>query len=92
MNQITKEKLDKYLGITKKALKMAANNINTSHKEQAGIILDMAQRYYDDALHYKKKGDFITSFAAVNYAHGWLDSGARLGFFDVHDSELFAAD
>ncbi len=32
----------------------------------------------------------MNAFAAVNYAHGWLDAGARLGVFDVGaDDRLF---
>jgi hypothetical protein len=35
----------------------------------------------------------VNAFAALNYAHGWLDAGARLGLFDVdHDSTLFTVD
>jgi len=52
----------------------------------------MAQRYFDDAKHFKSKGDFVTAFAALNYAHGFLDAGARLKVFDVKDSKLFAID
>lgn len=53
----------------------------------------MAKRYFSDAQHFKEKGDIVTAFAALNYAHGWLDAGARLGLFDVgHDSELFTVD
>ena len=40
----------------------------------------------------KKKGNIVNAFAALNYAHGWLDAGARLGIFDVHDSKLFTVD
>ena len=37
--------------------------------------------------------DYVTAFAALNYAHGWLDAGARIGVFDVnHDSKLFTVD
>ena len=39
-----------------------------------------------------EKKDFLNSFAALNYAHGWLDCGASLGVFDVHDSTLFTVD
>jgi len=53
----------------------------------------MAKRYYSDAKHFRDKGDYVTAFAALNYAHGWLDAGARIGLFDVdHDSELFTVD
>ncbi|MEK6857726.1 MAG: DUF357 domain-containing protein, partial [Nanoarchaeota archaeon] len=62
-------------------------------KKNAEDFLDMAQRYFSDAKHFRDKGDVVTAFAALNYAHGWLDAGARLGFFDVeHDSELFTVD
>lgn len=91
MNTITDEKLDKYFDITSRALKKI--KIVTAHKKQAEDALDMAKRYFSDAQHFRAKGDYINAFAAVNYAHGWLDAGARLGLFDVgHDSELFTVD
>ena len=50
----------------------------------------MAKAYFEDARHFFDEGDFVNSFACVNYAHGWLDAGARLGLFDVGgDDELF---
>lgn len=53
----------------------------------------MAKRYLSDAEHFEKKGELVTAFAALNYAHGWLDAGARVGLFDVgHDSSLFTID
>ncbi len=60
---------------------------------KAEVVFDMAKRYFSDAQHFREKGDYVNAFAAVNYAHGWLDAGARLGLFDVgHDSELFTVD
>lgn len=60
---------------------------------QAKLVFDVAKRYFSDAKHFQEKGDMVTAFAALNYAHGWLDAGARLGLFDVgHDSELFSVD
>ena len=62
-------------------------------EKYAKDFLDMAQRYFSDARHFEKNGQIVTAFAALNYAHGWLDAGARLGLFDVdHDSELFTVD
>ncbi|VVB81390.1 Uncharacterised protein [uncultured archaeon] len=88
MNTITPEKLEHYFDITGRALKKAKKA-----KPEADVILDMANRYYEDAKHFKDKGDIVTAFAALNYAHGWLDAGARLGILDVeHDSELFTVD
>ena len=40
--------------------------------------------------YFKKKDDMVNAFAALNYAHGWLDAGVKLGIFDVRDSKLFA--
>lgn len=95
MDRITPEKLEKYFDITSRAL--AKVKINSEQKinwkEKAHDFLDMATRYYSDAKHFADKGDIVTAFAALNYAHGWLDAGARLGLFDVdHDSELFTVD
>ena len=88
-------KLTKYFSVTEKALKKAkvACPKGTHLAAAAKDFLDMAQRYVDDAHHFESKGDYLTAFAALNYAHGWLDAGARLGIFDVgHDSKLFTVD
>ena len=55
--------------------------------------IDMVERYVSDAKFFKiKKNDFVNAFAALSYAHGWLDAGARLGIFEVYDSRLFTVD
>ena len=93
-NIITAEKLKKYFSITAEALeKVKDSPIDEKRKEHAADFLNMCQRYYDDARHFEKKGDIVTAFACLNYAHGWLDAGARLGLFDVGgDSTLFSVD
>ncbi|MBW3004634.1 DUF357 domain-containing protein [Candidatus Woesearchaeota archaeon] len=95
MDKITDEKLEKYFDVTKRALAKVkiAEEQKIDWKEKAEDFLDMAKRYFEDAKHFKEKGDIVTAFAALNYAHGWLDAGARLGLFDVGgDSELFTVD
>ena len=90
---ITTQKLEQYFKITKEALDQVKGNLDLERKKQAEEVLDMAQRYYDDAgyfLHQKK--DAVLAFAALNYAHGWLDAGARMGLFKVNDSRLFTVD
>src|SRR3989344_8880612 len=89
---ITPEKLDKYFLLTKKALDVVKDKLDDKRKKEALDFLDMAERYYSDALHFKKKGDVVTAFAALNYAHGWLDAGARIKLFKVNDSRLFTVD
>jgi hypothetical protein len=89
---ISSEKLDKYLDTTKRALdklKIAAPP-RSFGRRMAEDFLTMATSYYSDALHFRSVGDFINAFASVNYAHGWLDCGARIGLFDVgEDDKLF---
>jgi len=95
MNQITDEKLKKYFDVTGKALKKVkiAEEKQINWQASAEDFLDMAQRYYDDAKHFKDKGEIVNAFGALNYAHGWLDAGARLGLFDVGgDNTLFTVD
>lgn len=94
-DRVTPEKLKKYFDVTGRALKKVkiASEKKINWKAAASDFLDMAQRYFDDAKHFEKKGDVVTAFAALNYAHGWLDAGARLGLFDVdHDDALFTVE
>ena len=92
MNVISDEKIDKYLGITKAALdklKIAAPD-RSFGKKMADDFLNMATSYYNDAVHFREAGDLINAFASVNYAHGWIDCGARIGLFDAFgDDKLF---
>lgn len=92
-NIITKEKLEKYFKVTEEALSAAEKSGNkTGLAKEREDMLDMIKRYVSDARHFYEKEDFVNAFAALNYAHGWLDAGARLVIFDVHDSKLFTVD
>ena len=86
---ISNERLKKYLSITEKALDIAKKKIAKGKEKQAKEIIEMVSNYLSDAKHFKKQGHFVNAFAAINYAHGWLDSGARLGIFKVKDNKLF---
>ncbi len=92
INVICDRRLDKYFAITGEALEKASVAINPEKEVEAKDCLDMAQRYYDDARHFREQGHDVNAFAALNYAHGWLDAGARLRLFTVHDSRLFTVD
>ncbi len=91
-NTISPEKMARYLSITGEALeklRIAAPERSFSRK-MAEDFLNMATSYYSDAKHFYEEGDYINAFASVNYAHGWLDCGARIGLFDVEgDDRLF---
>lgn len=94
MMEVTDEHLKKYFSITQEALKkvrIIAPKKTHLHKA-AEDFLDMAQRYVEDAKFFQKQ-DKVKAYGALNYAHGWLDAGARLGLFDVdHDNRLFTVD
>jgi uncharacterized protein len=91
--EITENKLKKYFRVTESALEKAKISGNrTGLTAERDDFLDMVERYVSDAHHFEGKGDYINAFAALNYAHGWLDAGARIGIFDVHDSRLFTVD
>lgn len=88
-DKITKEKLEKYKKITQEALKLAIENTNKARREDAEEIIEMVSCYLNDARFFETQGDLVNAFAAINYAHGWLDSGARLGIFEVKNNKLF---
>jgi len=86
---VSEARLEKYFRITGQALEKVKKALNKKELDRAKDFLDMAQRYYNDAKHFKDKGHYVNAFACLNYAHGWLDAGARAGFFKVKDSRLF---
>jgi uncharacterized protein len=88
-DKITKEKIEKYNNLTTKALEIAKKSINKSKEKEAKEIILMVECYLSDAIHFEKNNDYINAFACLNYAHGWLDSGARLKIFNVTDNKLF---
>jgi hypothetical protein len=88
-NTLTKQKINKYQSLTTKALSIAKKSIIKGKEQQAKEIIDMVSNYLSDAKHFKNKNDLVNAFAALNYAHGWLDSGVRLDVFKVKDNKLF---
>ena len=92
MDFVTKDRLEKYFKISKEALeeaKKSPENIDISDSTRKSFI-DTIERYIKDAEYFVKCGDIITAFAALNYAHGWLDAGVKIGIFDVNNPDLFA--
>jgi hypothetical protein len=93
VKEVSDNKLDKYFSISKEAYEKAKETppkvkIDGARED----FLDMIERYLSDAQHFRDKDDYINAFAALNYAHGWLDAGARIGLWAVKDSRLFTVD
>lgn len=89
---ITLDRVERYLSLTSAALsklEIAAPE-RSFNRRLADDFLSMARSYFDDAKDFARRGDLVNAFACVNYAHGWLDCGARIGLFDVGaDDRLF---
>ncbi len=93
VNVICDRRLDKYFDITGRALEKVRNADKDRERiRDASDFLDMASRYFSDAKHFREKDNYVLALAAVNYAHAWLDAGARIGLFKVRDKELFASE
>jgi len=43
-----------------------------------GKVVDQAKRYYEDTKYYLGRGDYVTAFGCINYAHGLLDGLKKL--------------
>ena len=86
-----KEKVEKYLGITGKALELVSIAVPTGSELErvARKLLDMAERYYRDAQFVYRRGDYLTALASVSYAHAWIDVGIVLGLLKGEDPKIF---
>ena len=81
---VTSERIDKYLGLTAKALEKVSivGDPGSDNHIKAKDILGMVNAYYSDAQYFLSEGRGDDAFAAINYAHGWIDCGVRLGYLD----------
>ena len=89
---ISKEKLEHYLGLTKKARDKATpiHSGGSKESEMLAILLRMADEYTSDANYFMENGEYVRAFGAINYAHAWIDAGIKLRLLDGHgDDELF---
>jgi len=88
-NLITKTKIEKYYNLTSRALEIVKKLIAKNKDKEAKEIIKMVSCYLEDSQHFKKKKDYVNAYGCLNYAHGWLDCGARLKIFNVKDDKLF---
>lgn len=88
-NVVTEEKLSRYFSITGEAFEIVKKSVIPGREIQAKEIFDMVENYINDAKHFRDRGDWVLAFAALNYAHGWIDAGVRLDVFLVNDDRLF---
>ena len=89
INVVCKARINKYCKLTKEALEIAKKNIVEGEEEKAKEIILMVECYLSDSVHFEKEGHLVNAYGCLNYAHGWLDCGARLKIFNVKDNHLF---
>jgi uncharacterized protein len=90
MTAAIKAMIDRYRKLSTEALQVASTAPVLD--DRAADVLDMARRYISDASYFEENGDLLRALAALSYAHGWLDAGARLKLYKVHDDRLFTID
>ena len=37
-------------------------------------VIELAKKYCEDTEYFLEKGDFVTAFGCINYAHGLIDA------------------
>ena len=88
-DKITLERIEKYLNLTAKARLKATPIIkNNADKKRLESMLRMCDDYSSDARHFLKSGKLVDSFAAINYAHAWIDAAVKIGLLDGHDDDV----
>ena len=89
-NIVTEEKLNHYIGLTKRARAKATpiHEEGTEQAEQLAIMMRMADDYSSDAQHFMDIGDYVRAFGAINYAHAWIDAGVKLRLLDGHGDDV----
>ena len=90
--RVLRDKCARDLEVTRRAIDKVRIAVprRSHYRRAAEDFLSMARAYFSDARHHHEAGDLVLVLACVNYAHGWLDAGARLGLFDVGgDDKLF---
>ncbi|MCX6769255.1 MAG: DUF357 domain-containing protein [Candidatus Micrarchaeota archaeon] len=42
--------------------------------EDTKDVVELARQYCEDTKYFLSKGDFVTAFGCINYAHGLIDA------------------
>lgn len=85
-------RVEKYIKIEEEALKkIKIIAPKDSYSEVMGRdAMEMITGYFNDAMYFYSRKDFINAFAALNYSYGWIDAMIRFGIFDGDsDHRLF---
>ena len=70
-----------YIRNVEEALRKVKDNAPSS--DRARYVIELAESYLRDSIHYAKVGDFETALATISYAEGLLDALRILNLVDV---------
>jgi len=68
---LTSERIKKDIKLLEKNIK---EMLHLDFSKEEKDIIQRAENYKEDSIYYLEKGDYITSFGCINYAHGLIDS------------------
>lgn len=90
LTELTVERVEHYLDITRRARQKATALVKASTDEgqKLAVMLRMADDYASDARHFLNTGDLVRAFGAINYAHAWIDAGVKIGWLDGHGDDV----
>ena len=74
----------KNIAIFKENAKKAQELKLTEHERK---VVELANMYASDTEAWIKKGDYVTAFSSIEYAHGLLDAVLKINGADPYENE-----
>jgi len=78
------ERVSKTLALFQENVRLA-RSINLADGEMK--IIELAEMYASDTASFMRKGDYVTAFSSIEYAHGLLDAVLKLKGKDPYEDD-----
>jgi hypothetical protein len=77
------DRVKKNISIFKENVKKAQALRLTGEEER---VVELARMYADDTDAWMSKGDYVTAFSSIEYAHGLLDAILKINGADPYEA------
>lgn len=77
-------RVNKTISIFKENIKKAQSLKLTKEEEK---VVELAKMYASDTDEWVKKGDYVTAFSGIEYAHGLLDAILKIKGADHYETD-----
>ena len=77
-------RVNKNISIFKENIKKAQSLKLTEEEEK---VVELAKMYASDTDVWVKKGDYVTAFSSIEYAHGLLDAILKIKSADPYETD-----